>query len=291
MTLTNSSDAIICGAFSHQILPYKHVEITIFSTAILTLILTIFIIAVNGCFIGLLIVKAEVRKSVNILYVMLSTSDLIYGLIVLATTSVSVTGDLNDFCRRRSFLAVLKYILCSMSLSAVLIITIEIYLAVRCPFKHRARKEKNVLPFLLLAVWVLCVTVPVLATYMKNWWRKYLLVFPFYSVVVFTMIVISQRKAHCAIRSSVKLRGGQKHSLKTAILLLTCYAVSFLPLIVSNFLLIFSVNDLFVNSYLTPWTCFIGTFNPLFNGLIYSLRLKTVKVYFQRALGTSSSQA
>lgn len=289
MAFTNTSEAIPCEVILYQILPYKHVEINIFVNTILTMILTVFIIIVNGCFFGLLVVKSEVRKSVNVLYVMLSTSDLIFGLSVLAITSVFATGDFNDFCKLRAVMVVLKYILGSMSLSTVLAITIEIYLAVTSPFRHKERKEKKVLPFMLLAVWILCLVVPILAAHMQHWWKKYLLIFSVYSIVVFTMIVISQRKVHCAIRSSLRLRAGQKHSLKTAILLLICYAVSFLPLLVSHFLLLFKVNELFLNSYITHWACFIATFNPLFNGLIYSLRLPTVKFFFQRAVATEST--
>ncbi|XP_057302800.1 mas-related G-protein coupled receptor member X2-like [Hydractinia symbiolongicarpus] len=255
-------------------------QINLITATSASLIGSLFIIGINILFICA-VAKTNTGKSLlSDLYVMLSMSDLIFGLVSLPMYVTLMTGYINKISSPNILWAqmFISYLFGITSMTAIGAITLELYLAVTKPLTYVARKQKNTLGNLLLVCWLVNITFATVSYLVDRsfYHESYKLTAIAYGCSVVIFMGICQLKIHVYLRtgqSRSNLRN--KKAANVALMTLLVYLACFLPGGINSYLSLYVFRDSdFRAAFIDPWVYLITMSNSFFDTIVYGFRSK-----------------
>ncbi|XP_057302665.1 uncharacterized protein LOC130636833 [Hydractinia symbiolongicarpus] len=259
--------------FDYKVLSRNDVRTDIFAFQVLTVIFSAGILLANGMFLFIYITKPKKRRSMKILYALLSFSDFLIGLFTLAVLSVSKYKSKNKHCYMRDVMGAGRFALWTMSLCAIAAILVEIYLAIMKPLTHAARKEKNTISKVLVGAWIVCISFPIICRYRgPQFWDVYSILSWAFIILLLCFIVLVQTTVYLYVKRNPHVRSRDKHAVVTTVIFTCSFFVSFIPIAVIGVYSKFSRHRAFLESYVLPWAHFMNTINGLADPIVCVLR-------------------
>ncbi|XP_057302795.1 adrenocorticotropic hormone receptor-like [Hydractinia symbiolongicarpus] len=280
---TNQSleDSLWCLQYNFEIYKTKVVRWNLIISCYVAILLSCLVIGSNGLLLMLVSAKKSVRSKVNILYVMLSISDLLSGLTYIPVYVYLSIGFYKNspYCFLVPIWSVLGYANTTMSISAIACITMEVYLAVVNPIAYKARVKRKLFPKILTAVWFVCIISPFVTKFaFPNFWWMYRAFMTVYGFAILISLIICQYRVSAYLHKNQGISSGQrnKKAMRVALEVLFVYGMVSVPSIAFN--IINTLKHSPANhSYWETWVVIIAGCNALFDTFIYGFRSKELK--------------
>lgn len=249
-------------------------------------ILAALVVVINGMFLLVFLTSPKRRRSVKLLYVLLSLSDFLYGLFTLGVTSVSVTQAFDKQCKLLNALDSGGFAFCTMSLCSIAAISVEIYLAIMKPFTHATRRDKNTMAKILVGVWIICIVLPITSKYyLPNLWDSYAITCWIFIIFLLCFIMLVQTTVYLYVKRNPNMRSGDKHAFVTTVIFTCTYFLSFMPIAIIGIYSKFTSHRAFLESYVMPWTKVMTGFNCVTDPIVCVMRTaKWKELLFQKSL-------
>ncbi|XP_057311636.1 trace amine-associated receptor 5-like [Hydractinia symbiolongicarpus] len=233
----------------------------------------------------------------DIMYIFLSTSDLLAGLVYIPTWCTMwimsmLQSQLN--CLLCKALETGGHILAGVSLFTIGCITVDIYVSIIHPFFYD-RHVTNRRAFILVAgLWMFTITlVTPFAALNKDYWSIFELIagtIGLSSCVIISLMhikIYSEIKGMCKNISSsssnqIDILKTKKKSAKTGLKILGTFILCYLPLSVCVICRNLIVQKTFLESYAEPTTICIFFLNPLLDPFLYYFRLSRIRTKISR---------
>lgn len=283
MTKMSNRSVVICLVENYRNIPtiLKN-EVTNFHywIIVVSVIISISVTMVNGCFLFLVAIKKKFRNVINYLYVLLSISDLLHGLSNSSLVVVLIRKKWYTRCQVLTATVVIGYVLSLVSVTMLFAITIQVYIAVHKPFVYRSATHRSRMHVILLFVCVILITVPVVIRYLiHDGWLFYKVLVCIFGSIIFCSTIICQYRMYRYLYSNRTNNQSNNHkrALITAILVSTSLAICFIPSILIQIATPFLKDQDVVYRYVYPCTWIMALLNGVFNPLIYCSRSKKVK--------------
>ncbi|XP_057302804.1 melanopsin-like [Hydractinia symbiolongicarpus] len=273
----NATDLMKCVGLDRILIltPLSRINYIIHASAIL--ILCFCTLACNSLYIYTVFRVKKLRESSNVLYILLSVSDLLSSLTRLPIYAYLLAGVISNKpqCFLLDLLATHGFIFSTMSMFAISFISVEVYLAVLKPFLYRRLVKGKVLKVLLLLAWIPCIAIPILVMYVYpsvfSYYRSFQVLFV---VIMYACLIVYQRYIYCYIKKNERSCNGYKRKVaRIAVQVLAVYGLCFIPWLVVAVIYRFYHSDLII-VFVYPWCIYFVYLNSLFDTFIYGFRSK-----------------
>ncbi|XP_057300348.1 melatonin receptor type 1C-like [Hydractinia symbiolongicarpus] len=232
----------------------------------------------NRAYILVILKNKRLRRSNNPLYLLLSISDLIVAVSLTVIYGIQITEYLNNTSTRiASIWSLVVHSFVNMSISAIILIQLELYLAVFKPFAYKTILRKKTLPILLILAWIPSIIMPSVIFFNKSIFqdivRTAITVYEFFSLL---LVAFCQKKVIKYIRKNDHTRRGRKLS-QVAAQILVVYGVSAVAGFVGSIVNQFNLATQVINDSVYEWCMFAVLTNTLWDTCIYGLRYVVVR--------------
>lgn len=185
-----------------------------------------------------------------------------------------------------------------ISMTTITFITVELLLAITCPFVYQNRLNRTCsLPLFFVITLTWTVATFVFLYYLRSLWEVYRLVTSSLMLVVFVSICfchwyiykeVMKVKRRSSSNQSLSCRGMREKTVKLASSVLVTFGLCYLPYVVLALHMEISGPNAFRQSYFEPWGEFIAGSNVFWDPLIYCVRFhsirSSIKSMFRRAM-------
>ncbi|XP_057302865.1 melatonin receptor type 1C-like [Hydractinia symbiolongicarpus] len=232
----------------------------------------------NGAYILVVLKNKRLRRSNNLLYLLLSISDLVVTAILTVIYGIQITEYRNGTLTSvASIWSLVVHSFIDMSISAILLIQLELYLAVFKPFKYKRTLRKKTLPMLLILAWIPSILIPSVIFLNKSIFQDIIRnLITFYEFSSLLLVAFCQKKVLNYIRKNNHTRRGKKLS-QIAAQILVVYGVSAVAGLVGSIINQFNLATEGYNECVYQWCMFVVLTNTCWDTCIYGLRSAAVR--------------
>lgn len=270
-----------CVNYSATFLSTKAGKINLIAFCVASLLCCIVSVVLNTIYICAVLRSKTLRKSVNDLYLMLSICDLVSGLSLMPVYSLWLDGFVreNPRCFLINIWTVMAYSFIMMSVTAIGLITLEIYIAVFKPFSYKYITKKRLLTLSLLCLWIPSVVFPTLSVYVfPDTISIMRAVSTVYALVIFLTMIVCQKRIYGYIRANEsKCSNQRKKAARVALQILLAYGLCSVPAVMANVINRLFFDSVIIDNYVNRWCNFLVLSYSLWDTFIYGYRSSRVR--------------
>lgn len=270
-----------CSDASTVFLSTDAARINLIAFCVASIISSLLTVVFNGTYIFIVLRNTKLRSTVNKLYILLSILDAIAGLSFIPVYLLFLIGfvERNPKCYLVRVWTVMSYTFIIMSVSAIALITIEIYLAIFKPFTYKRFVQNNTLNILLLVIWVPSVAFPIVCVYaFPNLVTVVRISSTSYCLIIFVILVICQKKIYnyfCRRENQGNHR--RRKAARIALQILLVFGLCSFPAVMANVVNRVVFNSIVVDTYVNRWCNFLVQSYSVWDTFIYGFRSAAVK--------------
>lgn len=283
-----TSQYIYCDILGINVTPHETFYWCLFSSLLLQSVLTIIF---NFMYLAVMFKCVATRTISECLYIMLSVSDVLTAVIVTPAWMLTIYQSTEFYmdCKVALYINFTGYSLVLISVSTILLITIEMYIAVMHPFYYEGTSLKKKFMVALALLWVLCIVFSVISSVIfRTFWDM----FQKLAGLIFLLVILLLFFAHHKVYREVKRicsriietdRDGKRRiqmksrSVKLSLSISLTLTICFTPTIYYSFHVALLGKTTFTQSVMLPVFQFIALLNGLFNPFVYYFRLTKIR--------------
>ncbi|XP_057302792.1 uncharacterized protein LOC130636957 [Hydractinia symbiolongicarpus] len=281
----NASDYTDCGSHSYQLSSSHYARINFVIVSCSTAVCAFLAIIVNLWFIFAEIGwnKRERRTHhANNLYILLSFSDLLSGLVLLPIYIMLSVGFItgSPYCNLLHVRSLSTYTIATMSITVIACITLEVYFSIDKPFVNSVKAKRKFLIRCTIAVWTVCVVLPLLTYYIfPGLFKVYKTIATVYGLLILCFLAYSQHKVRSYLRRNTTSRLPRyKYAANIALLTFLVYCCCYLPAGLNNIGIMITGSTTLTQTFIDPWCYCIALSNSFFDTFVYGLRSRSRRV-------------
>ncbi|XP_057302869.1 uncharacterized protein LOC130637033 [Hydractinia symbiolongicarpus] len=279
--INSTTEDTWCFGYTVIFLATEEGRSNLIAFSIVSIFACFFIITLNSLYIFIVLCRKTFRQTVNQLYLLLSTADMMSGIALLFVYINLLHGFLkrNPPCFIIKIWTIIGHAYFFMSISAVGFISIEAYIAVFKPFMYRRITKKSILTICLLISWIPSVVLSMTSLFESSVFMLMLrCVTVVYGTSIFTTMLFCHRRVYVYIRENNNSCSEQKKkAASVALQVLVVCGLFNIPAGLAIILKALFPDSAAVDTYVRRWCVFLVCTNGLWDTFIYGFRSSAVR--------------